>query len=104
MSFRTVAEELRSELGLFATESLPDELICKRISTNIKRIGTALHDDKLDIDGMLEIMEMRGNVIRIMTTVELQLGLEVATFGWSCVWAFLSVSFLFSCPSSHVRS
>jgi hypothetical protein len=102
-SSRTVAEELQSELGVFATGSLSDELICKRISTNIKRIGTALHDDKLNIDGMLEIMEMRGNAIRIMTTVELQLGLEVATLGWSCVWTFLAVSF-FSCSSSHVRS
>jgi hypothetical protein len=101
--FRTVAEELRSELGLFATENLSDELICKRISTNIKRIGTALHDDKLKIDGMLEIMEMRGNVIRIMTTVELQLGLEVATLGWSCVWTFLAVSSPFSCSIPNVK-
>jgi len=102
-SFRTVAEELRSELGLFATESLSDELICKRISTNIKRIGTALHDDKLDIDGMLEIMEMRGNAIRIMTTVELQLGLEVAALGWTCVWTFLAVSSPFSCSIPNVE-
>jgi hypothetical protein len=91
-SFRTVAKELRSELGLFATESLSDEWICKRISTNIKRIGTALHGDKLNMDGMLEIMEMRGNAIRIMTTVESQLGLEAATLGWTCVWTFLAVS------------
>jgi hypothetical protein len=103
MSFRTVAEELRSESGFFATESLSDEPICKRISTNIMRIGTTLHDDKLDIDGMLEIMEMRGNVIRIMTTVELQLGLEVATLGWTCLWTFLAVSWPLSCSISNVK-
>jgi hypothetical protein len=102
ISFRLVAEELRSELGLFAMEYFPDDLICKRISTNIKRIGTALHNDKLEVDGIMEILEMRGNSIRIMTTVEMQLGLEVATLGWGCVWTFFAVSFPFL-TGSRVR-
>jgi len=38
-----------------------------------------------------------------MTTVELQLGLEVATLGWTCVWTFLAVSWPLSCSISNVK-
>lgn len=33
-------------------------------------------------------------MVQVVQTVDEQLGLEVATLGWSCVWVFLAVSFL----------
>jgi len=40
----------------------------------------------------VKVLEIRSNIFRVMTIVDEQLGLRIATLGWSCVWISLSVS------------
>jgi hypothetical protein len=54
-----------------------------------------MHADELRTDGVTDLLDMRANVTRIVSTVDEQLGLQIATLGWSCVWVFLAVDLPF---------
>lgn len=88
LSFTTIKHGLESELGVLVSRHVPDYIICRRISTNVRRLGTALHDDKSQF---VDVLEIRSNILRILTTIDEQLGLEIATLGWSCVYVLLSL-------------
>ncbi|KAE8441461.1 hypothetical protein EG329_004954 [Mollisiaceae sp. DMI_Dod_QoI] len=99
--FTTVKNSLESELGILASRHLSDDTICRRISNQVRRLGTALHHDKPQME---DALETRSNILRILTTIDDQLGLEIATLGWSCVCVLLSLyeKTIASFASNHV--
>ncbi|KUJ18592.1 uncharacterized protein LY89DRAFT_780639 [Mollisia scopiformis] len=86
--FMQIKDCLESELGILASRHVPDDIICRRIGNNVRRLGTALHVDKPQL---VDLLEVRSNILRILTTVGEQLGFEIATLGWSCVCVLLSL-------------
>ncbi|KAE9379983.1 hypothetical protein N431DRAFT_552244 [Stipitochalara longipes BDJ] len=85
--FTTIKNGLESELGILASRHFPDDVICRRISKNIRKLSTSLHHDKPQLAAILDI---RSNILRILTTIDVQLGLDIAALGWSCVFVLLS--------------
>lgn len=68
-----------------------DETICWQISAGFKHYDEINLSYRQKEDGLADILEMRSNVLRIVKTIDEQLGLQVATLGWSCVCVFLRV-------------
>jgi hypothetical protein len=91
-AFEVLRFEFSTELGFLTNFPLDDEKICKQISSDIERLGRRNHRHRHQAEDLNEILEIRSNVLCIMSTIDEQLGLQVATFGWSCVCIFLNVS------------
>jgi hypothetical protein len=86
--FTTISNAFESELGVSASRHLSDGLICRRIANRVHELDTAIHNDKSDLAGVLEA---RGDILKVLITIEEQLGFEIATLGWNCVTVLLSV-------------
>jgi hypothetical protein len=92
-AFEVLHYELTNELGILTNFMADDETICKQMSSDIQGFGEVNQGDGHQFDGLKEILEIKSNVLRIVSTINEQLGLQVATLGWSCVCIFLHVSF-----------
>ena len=104
--FFIISTALETELGLSAALYASDEDICKRVVDNVRPLsiaGSTLHEDRPELK---EVLFLRGDVVRMLMTVDGRLGLEPAALGWSCVSVFLKVSPSSSWSNSrfHVRS
>lgn len=91
-AFEVLRFELRNELAIEANFVIDDESLCKQISADIKRLAERSINHQAE--GLDRILEMRSNVLRIVRTIDEQLGLQVATLGWSCAVIFLHVSII----------
>jgi hypothetical protein len=80
---------LESELDVFGSSHEADSVLCKRLSKIMQEIGTAMHANKPELG---DIVALRDEIISVVVTVDQQLGLVIATVGWSCVWVCLAVS------------
>lgn len=91
-TFRAIDEELNCQFRVLEVQKyLSDEHICERVSKIIKSIGMVNYQTIRQIPGMSDLLETRDNIIRVLTTVEEQLGLEIATLGYACVQKSLIV-------------
>lgn len=86
--FTTISNALEYELGIPASRYLSDDVICKRISKKLHQLNTSLQVDKPEL---AETLEIKGNIFKVLITIEEQLGFQIATLGWSCVTLLLSV-------------
>ncbi|KAI9048340.1 hypothetical protein LZ554_008132 [Drepanopeziza brunnea f. sp. 'monogermtubi'] len=96
--FTMLKVQLRSELGFHASRYPSDDDICKRIVGKVRPLsiaGSTLHEDRPE---MKDVLIIRGEIVRIIMTIDQKLGLQTATLGWSCVWVFLSI---FGQPLNH---
>ena len=87
-TFVSLSKELGSEAGIFPPDIPTDDVICTRMSSLTMRLWTCMHEDK---PSLAPIMTIREDIIKVIITIHQQLGLEIATLAWSCVWVFLSV-------------
>ncbi|KAL2060233.1 hypothetical protein VTL71DRAFT_9628 [Oculimacula yallundae] len=89
--FTILSSALRRELELLPNQHASDEEICKRVVDIFKPLGVAgstLHEDRPELSGVLSL---RGDIVRILMTVNGRLDLKTATLGWSCVCVFLNI-------------
>ncbi|CZR50235.1 uncharacterized protein PAC_00107 [Phialocephala subalpina] len=86
--FTTIRNCLKHELGAQAAMPASDDICSMRVSSSVRRLEKAMHHDKPQL---AKVLEIRSNILRIVTTVDEQLGLEIATLGWSCVYILLSL-------------
>ncbi|EKD20598.1 putative DNA-directed RNA polymerase ii largest subunit [Drepanopeziza brunnea f. sp. 'multigermtubi' MB_m1] len=96
--FTMLKVQLRSELGFHASRYPSDDDICRRIVGKVRPLsiaGSTLHEDRPE---MKDVLIIRGEIVRIIMTIDQKLGLQTATLGWSCVWVFLSI---FGQPLNH---
>jgi hypothetical protein len=84
-AFHILDMEFQKEFCTFINSSNDDESLCMRVPNYIKH-----HDEQ--VEGLDELLEMKSNISRIMSTINEQMGLDIAIFGWSCVCAVLRVS------------
>jgi hypothetical protein len=96
-TFATANHELEKRFGALDTSPGGVATLCKKLSGLIQKSGTATYADKPELKA---IVVLRDDIIRIVATVDEQLGLEIAIVGWSCVWVCLAVST--SCRSFHI--
>ncbi|KAK0108890.1 hypothetical protein ONS96_014931 [Cadophora gregata f. sp. sojae] len=89
--FANLSSALHSELGFSALSYASDEDICKRIVDNVKPLsmaGSTLHEDRPELR---DVLFLRGDIVRMLLTVDGRLSLETATVGWSCVCVFVKI-------------
>ena len=91
-AFQVLRSEFATELSIFFDFAIDDEMLCKRISSDIKSFEERSFRNESQAAGFNEILEMRMNILRIVSTVDKQLGLQIAILGWSCVCTVLHVS------------
>jgi hypothetical protein len=91
-AFEVLCFGIFNELGILTSCTSHDEKICRQISADFKRFDEIDLSYRQKEEGLADILEMRSNVLRIVKTIDEQLGLQVATLGWSCVCVFLRVS------------
>jgi hypothetical protein len=92
-AFEILCFEFFNELGTLTSCTSHEETICRQISTDFKRYDEINLSYRQKEEGLADIPAARSNVLRIVKTIDEQLGLQVATLGWSCVCVFLRVSF-----------
>ncbi|PVH76626.1 hypothetical protein DL98DRAFT_517842 [Cadophora sp. DSE1049] len=89
--FSVLNTALEMELGFSTMSHVSDEDICKRVVDNIRPLsiaGSTLHEDRPELR---DVLFLRGDIVRMLLTVDGRLGLETATLGWSCVCVFLNI-------------
>jgi hypothetical protein len=87
-TFATVNHELERRFGAFDPSPGGVASLCKKLSAWMQ-IRSATHDNRPELNA---IVALRDEIIRIIVTVDQQLGLEIAVVGWTCVWVCLAVS------------
>jgi hypothetical protein len=92
-AFEVLCFGIFNELGILTSSTSHDDTICRQISAEFKRFDEINLSYKQKEKGLVDILEMRSNVLRIVKTIDEQLGLQVATLGWSCVCVFPRVCF-----------
>ncbi|KAH7364706.1 hypothetical protein BKA65DRAFT_143372 [Rhexocercosporidium sp. MPI-PUGE-AT-0058] len=89
--FTILNSALQSEMGLSPYQCPSDEEICRRVVDLVRPLGIAgstLHEDRPELR---DLLILRGDIVRILMTVDARLGLQTATLGWSCVSVFLNI-------------
>ncbi|KAH6675810.1 hypothetical protein B0J14DRAFT_372585 [Halenospora varia] len=84
-SHSSIFGTLAHEFGVFGVE---DTKICARLSN---LVGLLPKTDFDKIRGTENIFAIRENVIYVVTMVDQQMGLESATIGWCCIWAYVKM-------------
>ncbi|RDL41867.1 uncharacterized protein BP5553_01846 [Venustampulla echinocandica] len=86
--FLMLEELLSREFGSMNLKHHSDRAICTNISTLVKRACSA----NLEYHTALAaLIESRANIIRIITTIDDSLGLEIATLGWTFLSLLLTI-------------
>jgi CCAAT-binding transcription factor (CBF-B/NF-YA) subunit B len=93
-AFEVLRRQLSDELGLYTNLKSDDEQLSKQVSRDMKLFGARNLSREHQVDGLKEVLQIRSSVIRIVSTIDEQLGLHVAILGWGCVCAFLHVSLI----------
>lgn len=87
-----VLEKCLSASGAAFSAYSASPRLCKSLSDIVKVLSASpLYAIANINDELRDVVEIRENVIKIVRTVDEQLGLGIATLGWSCVLGFLEV-------------
>jgi hypothetical protein len=105
-TFNTLNPELQIELGISPTLQFSDAALAQKVSSNFNQLPILKLDETI-VPEMQAVFDIRDNILRIVRTIDEQLGLEIATLGWAFVWVFFAVRRFFflhllslNCPSS----
>ncbi|KAE9381909.1 hypothetical protein N431DRAFT_393601 [Stipitochalara longipes BDJ] len=90
-AFQVLRFEFLNELSIVINLSINDEMLCKQVSTDIKGFEERKLRREPQTEGLNKILDMRTNILRIVSTIDDQMGLQVAILGWSCVCIVLHV-------------
>lgn len=82
-TYASITSELESKIGVFESDPSPYKWLWSMMPA--KPISRDRHELK-------EIVALRNSIINVVVTVDKQLGLEIATVGWACVYVCLAVS------------
>ncbi|KAN0122065.1 hypothetical protein V8E51_000391 [Hyaloscypha variabilis] len=81
----------QNEFCTFNNNGMDDESLCMRVSNYIKHFDEQKLSCRSQVEGLDELLEIKSNILRIVSTINEQMGLDIAIFGWSCVCTVLRI-------------